>query len=95
MPKVAQLVWGKADEFIAELENLTLSTTWTTELVMLPDFLQKKIAEAIQSLTLQHKADFTRRICMSIVERDPFRLNTPSKSKPEPYQNQDHTLTSE
>ena len=72
--KVADLVWGKAEEILSELDALTESHQWALYFTRVPPELRSALAECIQTLTLGHHADFHRRIVHCIVDAHPARL---------------------
>ena len=59
---LAQLVWYKADEILAEFEKLTHATHWGYLFRDYPLSLVRTLTDSIMALTYQHHADFHRRV---------------------------------
>eukprot|EP00959_Pyramimonas_sp_CCMP1952_P225476 4715292-Pyramimonas_sp.AAC.1 len=64
--KIAKLVWYQGGRVLDELDKLTWSTAWALELGHCHPQLRRVLAASIHLLTMQHHADFDRRIMRSL-----------------------------
>ena len=74
--RLAILVWSKADEVAAELEELTKSEVWVDELAYAAEKCApiQQVREFIMIPTHFHHADFDVRFRQKLTKRWPLRL---------------------
>ena len=72
--KVALLVWWKAQKLLEDFEDLTKLENWSCFLQRMRNDMERlAMSECILMMTLQHHADFSRRI-VDMVENLPYKL---------------------
>ena len=59
---VAQMVWSKANDVLSELDQLTFICGWSDIIAAAPAPSRAKVVDCILLITVQHYADFRRRV---------------------------------
>ena len=71
--KMALLCWGKAEFFLSELKALTDLGVWQSFLLRVDASMRFALSECILLVTLQHHADFNRRVVI-MIRSAPYNL---------------------